>query len=329
MLSRLKYAMLAASSALLIVGGIGGATVSAQEAAECVSPGLPPGTPTPMDEMAEEMDMASPEAMEMPAAPEMPVGTPAEGDVLAALDAAATNYVACLAEGWSTGDPSLYVALETENMWGSPNPWDRVASESEGGFSSVELRGLSNQQVYEDGRASVNINALVGDHWLANIRAFFVEQDGAWLYDEEAFEQADTSFADSVTVVGINIVEETDEASGAVTYAFQFLGSPTLTETEVTTLNFSNQGAEAHEAILVQLPEGADPLGLLDGSVAFEDVSILGIAVPIFPGQTVEMSLLALDPGTYTLVCFFPGPDGAPHIVNGMVAQFDVVAAAA
>lgn len=344
MLYRLKYGVLTIVAALLAVGGMGVATVGAQDSSptpmECVSPGLPPGTPTPMEEGMEGMDMASPEAgdmaspesMEVPPAPELPVGTPAEGDTLAAIDAAATNYVACLAQGWATDDPALYVALESENFWltqtGSTNPHDRVAFEAGGGLGTLELLGLSDQQVYDDGRVSANIHAIVGGHWVINLRGFFVEQDGAWLYDEEAFMTPDTSFAGGVTIMGIDLVETTDEATGEVSYLFQFLGAPTAAANEVITLNVTNQGVELHEAVVVQLPEGTDPLGLVDGSVPMEDVTFLGFAAPIFPGQTADMAFVNLEPGTYTLVCFFPGPDGAPHIVNGMVAQFDVVAAA-
>ncbi len=346
MLSRLKFGVLAAA-ALLAIGGSGIATVTAQDASptpvDCFSPGLPPGTPTPMDEEMEGMDMASPEAAEgdaaaspeaaeAPPAPEAPAGTPAEGDEAAAIEAAAANYVACLAQGWATGDPALYVALESANFIfnsvGTTNPHDRVASESGGPFSSIDVLAITDPKVYDDGRISANIHAIVNGNWLLNLRAFFVEEQGAWLYDEELFENPDTSFADGVTIVGIDIVETTDEATGAVTYAFQFLGSPTVTQNEVIALNISNKGVEVHEAILAQLPEGADPSGILDGSIAEEDVAFIGVAAPIFPGQSVDLAVVNLQPGVYTLICFFPGPDGAPHIANGMAAQFEVVAAA-
>ena len=68
-------------------------------------------------------------------------------------------------------------------------------------------------------------------------------------------------------------------------------------------------------------------MGLLDESIPFEDITFLGFAAPIFPGAIGRHGLLNLEPGTYTLVCFFPGPDGAPHAANGMIAQFEVVAA--
>ena len=68
-----------AALALGIFSSAGIAGVSAQDASPeaspasvaCVSPGLPPGTPTPMDDMAG-MDMGSPEAMEEVASPAAP-----------------------------------------------------------------------------------------------------------------------------------------------------------------------------------------------------------------------------------------------------------------
>lgn len=349
MLSRLKIGVLALVAALLAIGGSGVATVAAQDASptavECVSPGLPPGTPTPMDEGMEGMDMAtpeavaspdgdvaSPEAVEAAVAPETPAGTPAEGDEAATIEAAAANYVACLAQGWATGDPALFVALESvnfiRNSVGTDNPHDRVASEMGGPLQTLEVLAITDPKVYDDGRVSANIHAIVNGHWLINLRAFFVEEKGSWLYDEELFEQADTSFASGVTVLGIDITETTDEATGAVTYAFQFLGSPSVAQNEVVVLNVSNQGAEVHEAVVVQLPDGADPMGLLDGSIAEEDITFLGVAVPIFPGQSADLALINLEPGVYTIVCFIPDGHGVPHIVNGMVAQFEVVAPA-
>ncbi len=346
MLSRLKTGVLLGMAVLLAAGGISLTPASAQDASptpvECVSPGLPEGTPTPMDEGMGEMDMASPEAggegeaspeaVEIPIPPTPPTGTPAEGDVLAAIDAAARNYAACLAQGAETDDPALYVALESSNFImnsvGTTNPHDRVASEMMDGIQSFELHDVTNHQVHEDGRVSANIHGIVDGHWLVNVLAFFVEQDGTWLYDEEHFQNADTSFAESVTVFPIDIIETTDESSGEITYAFEFLGGSTVTANEVITLNITNKGSELHEAAAVQLPEGADPMGILDGSVAFEDVTFLGVAYPIRPGETFDLAFVDLEPGVYTLVCFVPGPDGAPHAAHGMVAQFEVVAPA-
>lgn len=48
------------------------------------------------------------------------------------------------------------------------------------------------------------------------------------------------------------------------------------------------------------------------------------------PGESVELRVPNLTPGTYALVCFIPSEgDGAPHFVKGMVNQLEVVAGTA
>ncbi|CAN5565547.1 hypothetical protein BH23CHL4_BH23CHL4_29820 [soil metagenome] len=359
MLERLKIGALAGLLAIAVVGMSGFAAVSAQDAtptgdgtpmaAECVSPGLPPGTPTPMEEGMEGMDMASPEAgmdvaspeagaspeaMPMPEAPPLPEGQPADEATAAEIDAALTNYVACLNQGTAAGDPALYVALESGNFimesTGTGNPYDRVASEMEGGIGAVTLLGISNQMTYEDGRVSGDVALVIGDHWATTIRVLLVQEGDTWLWDEEHFLPADTSDAESISVVGVAISETTDESTGEVTYAFTFTGgSTTFTQVEALVFSVDNTTAvELHEAVVLQLPEGADPMGIFDGSVAFEDVEFIGAVAPIFPGEIKELALVNLEPGIYTMVCFFPGPDGAPHAMNGMIAQFEIVAPA-
>jgi hypothetical protein len=45
------------------------------------------------------------------------------------------------------------------------------------------------------------------------------------------------------------------------------------------------------------------------------------------PGESVELTVPNLTPGTYALVCFIPSEgDHAPHFVKGMVNQLEVVA---
>ena len=104
-------------------------------------------------------------------------------------------------------------------------------------------------QVYDDGRVSANIHAIFNGKWLVNILAFFTQEQGAWLFDEQPSSVLIRQLAAGVTVVGIDIIETTDESTGAVTYAFQFLGAPTVTQNEVITLNVTNKGVEAHEAM--------------------------------------------------------------------------------
>ena len=45
---------------------------------------------------------------------------------------------------------------------------------------------------------------------------------------------------------------------------------------------------------------------------------------PLYGGQSTEVVSDAIDPGTYAVLCFLPGPDGMPHVAMGMAAQFTV-----
>lgn len=48
------------------------------------------------------------------------------------------------------------------------------------------------------------------------------------------------------------------------------------------------------------------------------------------PGESVELTVPTLAPGTYALVCFVPAEgEGTPHFAKGMVAQLDVLPGAA
>jgi uncharacterized cupredoxin-like copper-binding protein len=336
-----------AALALGVFSTAGMAGVSAQDATPeaspaavaCVSPGLPPGTPTPMDDMAG-MDMGTPAAEEAivegspvavveeePAA----VGTAADEATTAAVLGVLENYVACYNEGQATGDPGLYVALESQNYvesQGYATRYDRAADELGSPFSTATLLGSENVQTWDDGRVSVDAELLIGPYWYNHWRVFFVEgEDGTWLYDEEAT-LPPTPDVDFVAINGLNITESTDETTGEITYAFEsYSGSWDFVESDAIIFNITNSGEEPHEAIVMQLPEGADPMGILDGSVAFEDVTFIGGVFGIEPGASADLTLLGLPVGTYTLICFFPAPDGAPHAVHGMVAQFNIVAA--
>jgi hypothetical protein len=325
------------------------AVASAQDATpapvECESPGLPPGTPTPMDDM-EGMDMGTPpaavgtpEAMEgmgtpiaeeapmtMPEPTPLPEGEPADDETAAAITAAIQNYVACYNEGQATGDPSLYVALESESFlmeMGYDNVYDRVADEFGSPFASISLWSVDNPMTYDDGRVSGDASALIGDHWYQDLRVFLTEEDGTWLRDAEAYLRPNPD-VEQVSVKGIALSEEVDEATGERSYSFDFLGSPEIPAAEAIIFNVTNNGEELHEAFVIQLPEGADPLGLLDGSVGFEEITFYGGVFGIPPGQTQDLALLNLPEGNYTMVCFFPSPEGIPHAALGMIAEFTV-----
>jgi hypothetical protein len=334
--------------ALLMAGVLGFSGVSAQdatpEAVGCYSPGLPPGTPTPEEEMVEEEAAASPEAMEgmemaspeaSPAAveplvaPVLPEGQPADEETALAVTASIENYAACSQDAITTGDPSLYVALQTPNYWesqGFTNPYDLIRAESEEPLESIELQSIDNPRSYDDGRVSGDLQIVANGNWVVKLR-FFLAQDGLlWKLDEEASLRPEP-VAESVSVNGIQIVETPDEATGQKKYEFvSTVGSFDWAPAEALVINVSNTGEELHETIVLQLPEGADPAGLLDGSLSFDDVTFYGGVFDIYPGTSQDIVLLNLEPGAYTLICFFPAPDGTPHAALGMIGTFNIVA---
>ncbi len=347
-----------AALALGVFSSAGIASVGAQDATPmaspaaspaavtCVSPGLPPGTPTPQDDMSgmdmgtpgaeESMEMASPEAgesteMASPEASPTETGSPADEADSATAIAVIQNYAACYNEGQATGDPGLYVVLESTTYvtsQGYVTRYDRVDDELGSPFKTAKLLSVDNVMLWGDGRISADVQVLLGPYWFNEWRVFLTKQGDTWLWDQEVSLPSHPD-VDTVAVNGINITETKDESTGDITYAFvSYSGSWDFTETDAIIFNFTNSGQEAHEAILMQLPEGADPMGLLDGSVAFEDVTFIGGVFDIEPGTSADLTVVGLPVGTYTLVCFFPAPDGAPHAAHGMIQQFNIVAPA-
>ena len=329
---RFRFAALAMMVVLAVVGmtaGVASAQDATPTATECVSPGVA------MEDMAspEAMeDMASPEAMEEMTAPEatpLPEGQPADEGTSAAITATLENYVACFNAGAESGDPGLYVGLESENYiasQGFSSPQERVESEMGSDFTA-ELLSVSNPLTYDDGRVSADIAIVLNGHWYQELRSFLVQSGDIWLYDAESTLKPNPQDAATISVNGISITEVTDEATGQITYAFEFLGSTTIIQTEALIFNITNNGEELHEAVVVRLPEGADPMGLLDESVSFEDVEFFGGVFDIMPGETQDLALLNMEPGVYTMLCFYPGPSGMPHAAEGMIGQFEIVAA--
>ncbi len=309
--STFRCARLAAAALALgmfSVAGIGGvgaqdATPEATPAISCDSPGLPPGTATAMDTASPEsmdetadMGMASPEAVDV----EVATGAEADAETADAIFGAVQNYVACYNEGQATGDPGLYVALESNDFvasQGYANRFDEAQDELESPFATVTLLGIDTAMTWSDGSVSADVQALVGDHWFNEWRWFMVEEDGIWKLDsrQDLPPQPDVDF---VSVNGINVSEPTDETGGFISLS----GSWEFPGTDAIILNITNTGTDGHLAFVLQLPDGADPAGLFDGSLDLSTVSFIGMTNEIEPGESANIALIDLPVGTYTLV---------------------------
>ncbi len=325
---RVMRALTAAALAGTFALGLGGvATVGAQEASPeaspaavaCLAPELPPGTPTPMEEGAPAA-MASPMAEEAQAEEATPEpGTPADDATAAEIEAAVMNYAAC----FNTGDPAKYVALETERYWldtyGTTNPYDVIASEVGVPFTA-DVLSVENEMTYPDGRVSADVEVILGNHWFQHLRMFFVQDGGYWKLDQEVLLRPEPE-GDTV-VVGVALGDPSNEYSI----------TPNVSSTvamPVLIFQATNGGQEVHELVVLQLPEGADPMGLIDGSISFDQVTFIGAVDDIAPGETKSLALVNLPAGVYTLACFLTAPDGKSHFEHGMYTQFEVTAPAA
>jgi hypothetical protein len=328
-MSMWRKAITFAAAAILSAGVASAGSVSAQEATpvptpvECVAPDLPPGEPTSEEEM-----MASPEAHDMgdmateeEAAAEAPVGTAAEGETAETILAAANNVAACISAADWEGVAALMTSNFMMSTFGTENPYD-VAMMMDGTVWTDFM--AMNPLTYEDGSVSADVQYMQTAYQLASERWMFVEEDGTWKVDSLSFIPPTTDL--DTAVVGVSLTETTAD-DGTMTYAFE-LSRPAATESPAMIFQVTNNGAEAHELAMVKLPDGADPAGLLDGSIAEADIEFIGVIAPLMPGQQAELTLIGLEPGVYTMVCFFPDAEGVPHIVNGMWAQFEVTAAA-
>lgn len=120
----------------------------------------------------------------------------------------------------------------------------------------------------------------------------------------------------------------------ATEYAFANL--PAELPAETTSFELTNEGEQVHELILVRKNDGitdsAQDILALPEEEVFTKVTMLGSPAFAPPGQS-DYKVVDLEPGDYIAVCFIPvgmtgtdgpPPDGPPHAMQGMVAEFSV-----
>jgi hypothetical protein len=134
--------------------------------------------------------------------------------------------------------------------------------------------------------------------------------------------------------------ELTEVSVTGTEYAFE--GIPEMVEAGQTAFNFSNDGGEEHEFILVRInddvTESVEELAQLPDEEAFQKVQVLGFAMAA-PGESAQ-TFVDLEPGRYGALCFYPvgsTPEAVaaaeesgeeieapPHFTQGMLAEFTV-----
>jgi uncharacterized cupredoxin-like copper-binding protein len=315
-------ALLAAMS--VSIGRVG--IASAQEASPsptgaCNAPALPPGTPTPqMATPAAPAPVASPAVVETEAAGEATAvvteealqATPADEATTAAVTAAAQNLANCANSGNYEGMAALFTANFLQEQFGSTNPYDAIQNLQ--GFM-IGNPTFANVAAYADGSVGVDVSYLQTEYQLVSERWSLVQEDGYWKIDRLA--PLSPAPEGDTTVLGYDLSE----------YAFTAEGAGTTPEFPVLIIHGNNMGKEAHEIVVLKLPEGMTVDQLLADESLFAQVEFIG-QIALEPGQLGDMALINLPAGKYTLVCFFTAPDGQSHAAKGMVGEFEVTPAA-
>jgi len=263
------------------------------------------------------MDMATPVATE--AAPPADEGTPAEGATADEITAAANNLIACVNGGNLEGAVALMTVNFTVSVFGTASTTEALSNIQGQTFENPQV---SNPRTYADGSVSANVSYKQGEYQLVG-EVWHLVQDGEyWKIDSLGLFTPE--FEGDAAVVGVTL-GETTASDGTVTYSI-VPNAPSVAQPEVLVLHGINSGAVDHEIVVLKLPEGADPKGLLDGSIKESDIEFLG-QITLHPGEEGDLVLEGIPTGVYTLACFLPGPDGSPHAAHGMISQIEVTAA--
>jgi len=184
---------------------------------------------------------------------------------------------------------------------------DRAGSIADAVFAVRDVR------THGDGRVSAEVDTITGGHWLRTWRYDLVEEGGALrLLSAEA--RPPRAPAGSV-VVGVAMVEYAYELSRVAVPA----GAPLV-------LRATNKGRYDHELQLLRLPADWGPENLVAGRPEPLVTRRIGFTFAR-PGETGDLVVVNLEPGVYTLACFWSEPGRfppVPHVRDGMVAQLIV-----
>jgi len=284
--------------------------------AECVAPELPPGTPTPMEASpAAGMEMeATPEEEGPPpaeASPEIPVGEAAPDDVVAEVEAAVANLATCL----NSGEYVLYASLHTEaglleecgttNVYDAPMCWE--------GVPPVSNVVVSDVQVHDDDRVSADVTVQLGS-FLGHERFFFVVGDDG-IYRLDSSPDLPVDVPEGATVIDGELAD------------YEFILSETSAPAGDIAFNVTNTGQYPHEVVVLQLPEGITVEDLFADESLFAQVQFFGFTYADPGAEAPPLVMVNMEPGVYTLVCFIDEPEGIPHVMRGMILEFEVTEA--
>jgi len=297
----------------------------------CEAPELPPGTPSPIEEVPPDQESeppadaeASPVDEEAPPAAgegsseeEAPAGNPASDEEAAAVEAAVLNLFGCLNAGEFLSVAALMTDNFIQNFLGVPTPYDVQASLEED-LQPIEVISTGNAMAYEDG--SVSIDVVVGGFFsgpggLSSSRWTFVDEDGLWKLDNFMDVPLPADALPGAVVIDVQMVD--------YAFALSEYTVPANTPVIFRTTNHTHTGS-GHVNVLVTFPEGTTSEQLIEGEADMEGSTGFFGALFLEPGMTGDLAFTGLEAGTYFLVCDVTTEDGTPHFEIGMVTMITV-----
>jgi hypothetical protein len=237
------------------------------------------------------------------------------------LTAVAESLAACL----STGDAETVTELAAERylgqLFGSSVPFSRdeyVAIASELTPVPTRIVSLEDVTLSDDDRATALVTQVVGNQLLRAEWTFEPAPSGERRAGDSSWRLAGERQQPVPAPPG---AEPIDVEIGDRSFT---LDEQTVTGPDVV-LNGSNVSDEDHEMLVLRFASGYSTADLLraSGPDLPQEVTFIGAAT-VTAGNERNLVLVDLEPGTYTLVCLFPNPDGIPHLAQGMEESFTV-----
>ena len=266
------------------------------------------------------------------AATPVPVATePVEPGTIAAIDATAIAYAACV----TANDIETTLLLTTERFLGRAfGGGERLSDDdyrllaSSGPVIPVDIQSIVNLQFSGMRTVRGDVTFIEGKQLKTELWTFLFEPTptatsdgtgtigtpesaaGVWLLHDVA--EVETGELASASRIPVTIRE------GSITVPLQPIVGPDLVVTG------TNAGDEDHELLILRLDGNASTADLLRPADSFpKNIAILG-QMTLAPGERDSITLVGLEPGVYTIVCLFPDAESVPHLALGEEATFAV-----
>jgi len=116
----------------------------------------------------------------------------------------------------------------------------------------------------------------------------------------------------------LSAIVDASLAEGAIVLSTDGVGGPNVV------LRVRNDGAEAHEALLLEIPWGWWPGQLFTPGGGWPEGVRIAAQATLAPGASLDMPLLGLGAAQYAVVCLLPGSDGRTHLAAGEQALLQI-----